>query len=566
MSSIHGDVEVNESGSRHRASLDHISRKTSYSILHDLDISKTERPNSASSSERVSPAPQISTTSSFLSSATVGTVSMDTSGPISSISRSRSSSNPLSSSNLPSSANGASSASNGNTSLRSSTPRLDPFDVDEYDELENDDFSKYAYRPSRRQINIQWIRNSIISAAFVLLWYAFSLSISIYNKWMFSSEHLNFKFPILTTSGHQFMQFTLSVIVLKCAGGPYRRFLAATSLGNDAEALEQQNARDEEYTATTRRKKDEDEDFEETRRLTQADDADGLDISDREDGDAADVIDDDDYETRRLNDGERDTDGAGGPRDKWSWLKSYLRGIVPTATASGADIGLGNASLRIVSLSFYTMVKSSSLGFVLLFGILFKLEIATWEIFCIIGTMSVGVVMMVAGETEFSLVGFFFVLGAAMFSGLRWSLTQLLLRQDANLSHINTHNDPVRTIMYLAPPMGVFLFVWGCISEGLPSFFAAPMWREKGVLGGMVIMMIPGVIAFLMTLSEFFLLNRTSVLTLSIAGIFKELLTLIAAALYFGDRLSSVNIVGLVVTFFSIVMYNVYKFRRFKNS
>jgi len=59
-----------------------------------------------------------------------------------------------------------------------------------------------------------------------------------------------------------------------------------------------------------------------------------------------------------------------------------------------------------------------------------------------------------------------------------------------------------------------------------------------------------------MTASEFALLQRTSVVTLSIAGIFKEAVTISAAAIVFGDKLTPVNISGLFVTLGAIASYN----------
>src|SRR6266568_7367484 len=47
------------------------------------------------------------------------------------------------------------------------------------------------------------------------------------------------------------------------------------------------------------------------------------------------------------------------------------------------------------------MCKSSALGFVLLFAFLFRLEQPSWKLVFIIVTMTIGVVMMVAGETAF---------------------------------------------------------------------------------------------------------------------------------------------------------------------
>jgi solute carrier family 35 protein C2 len=59
-----------------------------------------------------------------------------------------------------------------------------------------------------------------------------------------------------------------------------------------------------------------------------------------------------------------------------------------------------------------------------------------------------------------------------------------------------------------------------------------------------------------MTASEFALLQRTSVVTLSIAGIFKEVVTISVAGLVFGDALTPINISGLVVTIGAIAAYN----------
>ena len=73
-------------------------------------------------------------------------------------------------------------------------------------------------------------------------------------------------------------------------------------------------------------------------------------------------------------------------------------------------------------------------------------------------------------------------------------------------------------------------------------------------------MIIPGVLAFMMTLCEFKLLTVAQVITLSVAGIFKELLTIILSSIIFGDKLSLINILGLILTFMDILWYNYYRY------
>ncbi|KAF9580716.1 Triose-phosphate Transporter [Lunasporangiospora selenospora] len=79
--------------------------------------------------------------------------------------------------------------------------------------------------------------------------------------------------------------------------------------------------------------------------------------------------------------------------------------IMPCAIASGLDIGLSNNSLKTITLAFYTMCKSSSLAFVLLFAFIFRLEKPSWKYVGIIGVICMGLFMMVMSEVDFVLIG-----------------------------------------------------------------------------------------------------------------------------------------------------------------
>lgn len=207
------------------------------------------------------------------------------------------------------------------------------------------------------------------------------------------------------------------------------------------------------------------------------------------------------------------------------------------------------------------MCKSSSLAFVLLFAFLFRLESPTWKLVAVIATMTMGVVMMVAGEVEFRLAGFVLVISAAFFSGFRWGLTQILLLRNPATSN------PFSSIFFLAPVMFLTLFVIAIPVEGFGPLMAGlqTLRDEFGVLATLLLIVFPGTMAFFMTASEFALLRRTSVVTLSIAGIFKEAVTISAAAIVFGDRLTPVNISGLFITLGSIAGYNWIKIAKMRS-
>src|SRR6266699_568361 len=153
------------------------------------------------------------------------------------------------------------------------------------------------------------------------------------------------------------------------------------------------------------------------------------------------------------------------------------------------------------------MCKSSSLAFVLLFAFLLRLEAPTWRLVGIIGTMTVGVIMMVAGEVEFKLGGFVLVISAAFFSGLRWGLTQILLLRNPATSN------PFSTIFFIAPVMFVTLSAMAIPLEGFGDLLAGlrGLTGQWGVFLTPLLVLFPGCIAFLMTATEFALLQRTSV-------------------------------------------------------
>ncbi|KAE8150961.1 triose-phosphate transporter family-domain-containing protein [Aspergillus avenaceus] len=334
------------------------------------------------------------------------------------------------------------------------------------------------------------VQKLLVNAGLILMWYFFSLAISIYNKWMFSEDDVVFPFPLFTTSLHMLVQFTLSTIILWLIPSLRPRGPPTTPSGSPT----------------------------------------------------------------RQNDA---SETSGSPVSKLF----YFTRLVPCGTATSLDIGLGNMSLKFISLTFLTMCKSSALAFVLIFAFLFHLETPSVKLIIIIVTMTIGVVMMVAGETAFNVVGFVLVIASAFFSGFRWGLTQILL-----LRHPATSN-PFSTLFFLTPVMFFSLIVIALAVEGpseiVTGFIALSDAHGSGFATFLLIF--PGVLAFCMISSEFALLKRSSVVTLSICGIFKEVVTISAAGVVFHDQLTLVNITGLVVTISSIACYNYMKIAKMRS-
>lgn len=311
-------------------------------------------------------------------------------------------------------------------------------------------------------------------------WYVFSLSISLYNKWMFGQSKLNLPFPILITSLHQLLLSIVSYLII-------------------------------EYT--------------------------------------------------KLKEHKDET-----PFNH----KVYLSTILPCAIGSAGDIGFGNMSFRFINLSTYTMVKSSAIAFVLLFSVLAKIERFTYTLLGIVIVMTFGVVLMSdkddkSSENKFFFLGFILVLLSACMSGLRWVLTQLLLRINENFEkHHNNKSKkhPIFTINQLSPTIFFILFIIGLALEGGIKFIQAEIWEERGVIQTLLLLLFPGFLVLFMTIFEYAILQRSKVLTLSIAGIFKEILTILVSLLIFEEHLTFINVIGLMVTLVDIIWYNYYRYNQ----
>ena len=153
------------------------------------------------------------------------------------------------------------------------------------------------------------------------------------------------------------------------------------------------------------------------------------------------------------------------------------------------------------------MCKSSSLIFVLLFAFLFRLETFSWRLVAVILLIFAGVLLMVATEAEFVLQGLILVLSASALGGLRWSLTQVLLKnKEMGL------DNPAATIFWLAPSMGITLVIVSGSIEKWSSVFKSEFFRGTSqILQTTFFMSAPGAIAFFMVLSEFQCVRLNSV-------------------------------------------------------
>ncbi|KAJ3671019.1 hypothetical protein LUZ60_008445 [Juncus effusus] len=247
--------------------------------------------------------------------------------------------------------------------------------------------------------------------------------------------------------------------------------------------------------------------------------------------------------------------------DKMSW-KDYSIRVVPLGLAAALDINLSNVSLIFITVTFATMCKSAGPIFILLFAFAFRLEKPSFKLLGIMFVISIGVLLSVAKATEFNFWGFILIMLAAVLSGFRWAMTQILLQKEAY-----GLKDPITLMSYVTPVMAIvtgFLSLtmdpWSEFSKN--QFFNNP----NHILRSCLLMLFGGAMAFLMVLIEYVLVSDTSALTITVVGIFKDAITILVAVLFFNDEFTLLKGIGLVIVVFGVGLFNWYKYQKLKKS
>ena len=161
------------------------------------------------------------------------------------------------------------------------------------------------------------------------------------------------------------------------------------------------------------------------------------------------------------------------------------------------------------------------------------------------------------------LVGGLLVLGASMCAGFRWACTQVLMapRESSDLGNVRMLDEAPRallnpvTLLYYTSPFG------------LAGLLPLALVREASDLGDYMavssegptitcLVMVGAFLGFALLLTELKVVQLASALTLSVAGIFKELLTVLASTWLLGDQLTSTNVAGLCLCLVGIGLYN----------
>ncbi|XP_028084589.1 probable sugar phosphate/phosphate translocator At1g06470 [Camellia sinensis] len=166
--------------------------------------------------------------------------------------------------------------------------------------------------------------------------------------------------------------------------------------------------------------------------------------------------------------------------------------------------------------------------------------------------------LTVAKETEFEFWGFIFVMLAAVMSGFRWTMTQILLQKE-----VYGLKNPLTLMSYVTPVMAVATAMLSLIMDPWDEFRTSNYFNSSWhITRSCLLMFLGGTLAFFMVLTKYILVSVTSAVTVTIAGVVKEAVTILVAVFYFHDQFTWLKGAGLITILFGVSLFNWYKYQK----
>uniref|UniRef100_A0A0K0CX94 TPT domain-containing protein n=1 Tax=Angiostrongylus cantonensis TaxID=6313 RepID=A0A0K0CX94_ANGCA len=231
-------------------------------------------------------------------------------------------------------------------------------------------------------------------------------------------------------------------------------------------------------------------------------------------------------------------------------MKEQIRWLAPIGICASLDIGLSNWALEYVTVSLYTMAKSSSILFIVAWRLALGLEA---------GLIASGLFLFTWNSTQLDLTGLILVELAAFCTGVRWTVSQLVMqREEQALNH------PLDMVAHVQPWMLIPIIPLIIIFEGQELSYNKAFFYNGNYAAIEIAFLIicGGLLAFCMEMSEYLLLVNTSGITLNIFGIVKEVATLLLAHIVNNDRLSWINLSGLVLCLLGMALHGMSRKRQ----
>lgn len=212
------------------------------------------------------------------------------------------------------------------------------------------------------------------------------------------------------------------------------------------------------------------------------------------------------------------------------------------------NIAIGNTSLSYVSVNFNQVSRALVPVVVMLISIVYFGKTYSTERKVSVIPIVGGAAMALYGEMSYTLVGALHTWFCVLLAALKAVVSGELLTGDLRLH-------PVDLLLKMCP-LALLQIGFLSIATGEASAIAEN-WESILASSAPGVILFSGVLSFLLNVSSFIANKSTSALTLCICANVKQVALVLAGTLYFGDSVSMLNALGIIIAFLGSLRYGI---------
>lgn len=225
----------------------------------------------------------------------------------------------------------------------------------------------------------------------------------------------------------------------------------------------------------------------------------------------------------------------------------WTRNVLPIGVLYAGSLGFSNIAAIHLSVSFIQMVKAITPFITLAISIAMRMEEPSRALAVVVTLMCVGVGIASYGEILFDSWGL-----TAQLISITTEAARLVVTQKLVQAQLPKGASPLVSVSLFAPASLAFL---------------APiaLYKEPGALTkllsagtGLTVLANTGT-AFMLNVAVVILVQQTSGLTLTLAGIIKDILLIVVSIWLFGNPITTVQVVGYTLALFGLQMYHEFR-------
>ncbi|RAH54548.1 integral membrane protein [Aspergillus piperis CBS 112811] len=224
--------------------------------------------------------------------------------------------------------------------------------------------------------------------------------------------------------------------------------------------------------------------------------------------------------------------------------RTYVRMIIPIGILYSGSLVCSNIVYLYLNVSFIQMLKACGPIVTLLTSWAWHVKTPSLESFLNILLIAFSVALAVAGEVQFSWLGVIYQLASLVFDANRLVMIQILLSDEGQKM------DPLVTLYYSAPVCAFTNFMIAFYTE-LRGF----SWSVVGETG-FGVLLANAAVGFMLNVSIFVLIGKTSGLTMTLVSVPKNILLIVCSVVIWGTQITSLQMVGYAIALLGLLYYS----------